>query len=163
MELDIFFVLIVFAKVFYCLQSGLLQDKIKLLRSWVKCGENSRTEREPWSVRDMLQANLPIEKIRSIISRGGATPDPDCPEVEECFQYWVITKRRRTSSEVVTQCGDHARECRRALECFLYACFQCCCACSQACGWIEPCRYCVPGAASFVSAYVYHSAYFRFK
>ena len=99
---------------------GLLQDRLRLLRSWVMCDENraacesqvvlskeksesNSAEREPWSVRDMLQANWPIEKIRSIVARGGATPDPDCPEVEECFQYWVITRRRRTSAERTSQ------------------------------------------------------------
>lgn len=64
--------------------------------------ERFEGQREPWSVRDMLLANWPLEKIRSIVSRGGATPDPDCPEVEECFQYWVTVSRRRTSSESVS-------------------------------------------------------------
>lgn len=96
------------------------QEKLRLLRAWVNSGGNKAAcesaivlqkekserfegHREPWSIRDMLLANWPVEKIRSIVSRGGASPDPDCPEVQECYQYWVIVQRRRSNTESVTQ------------------------------------------------------------
>lgn len=91
-----------------------------MLRAWVETGENRAAcesqvilikekkekfaaEREPWSIRDTLRAGWPLEKIRSIVARGGGEPDPDCPEIPSLNQFWVTVSSKRTDTQSAVQ------------------------------------------------------------
>ena len=99
----------------------MIQDKRKLLQTWVAEAENRsacesrvvvskesanvyRGQRELVSVRDMvLQKGWPIEKIRGIIACGGGVPDPDAPDVAALTQFWCYTSHTQLEEESVRQ------------------------------------------------------------
>ena len=89
----------------------MVQEKRKLLQTWVAEGENrnqcesrviisresafiSRGDRELISIRDMiLQKNWPVTKIKGVVLKGGGVPDQDAPQDPTLTAFWVTTKR----------------------------------------------------------------------
>jgi len=60
-------------------------------------------KRELLSINEMIERKWPEAKIRSIVARGGGIPDEDCPEVESCMRFWVLTSTSQVEEDRFTQ------------------------------------------------------------
>ena len=99
------------------LWNGTQKERLDLLRTWVTKDENrgacessvtmSREQSEKYkatqvlmSVKDMLKADMPKNKIKAVIHRGGGVPDADAPDELMLTQFWVTERRMKSREEV---------------------------------------------------------------
>lgn len=84
--------------------SGLNPDSIEadlvITKSQSKLQQASR---ELLTTQEMLQRNIPLEKVRAVVARGNGVPDADCPEIPSLTRFWISTSIKEVETDEYRQ------------------------------------------------------------
>ena len=67
-------------------------------------------QKELLSVAEMQAKGWPKAKIEAIVSKNQGIPDEDCPELVECYKFWVHTGTKQVDEDKLSQKASMAMQ-----------------------------------------------------